>query len=160
MIDATDRTALLRQGITVTNARRTNGRLHLFLSGGDEERVRAAVAARLGGEVDVCILDELPRRLRPRGCSGHIEREPGRLQLRYVLWGGECMGDIVVFEDARSVVILGLICEPVGGDAGEPREFPFHVYLDRPLGTRTVYDGCGGGEVPVKDVYAAVEVRR
>ena len=158
MIDATDRTALLRQGITVTNARRTNGRLQVFVSGGDEKRVRAAVAARLGAEVDVSILDELPRRLRPRGCAGHMEREPGRLQLRYVLWGDECMGDIVVFEDARSVVVLGLICEPVGGDAGEPREFPFHVYLDRPLGTRRVFDGCGGGEVPAKAVYA--EARR
>src|SRR3954451_16798776 len=159
MIEATDRTALLRQGITGMNARTTNGRLRVVVSGGDDKRVRAAVAARLGS-VDVSIVDALPRRLRPRGCAGHIEREPGRLQLRYVLWGGECMGDIVVLEDARSVVVLGLICEPVGGDAGEPCEFPFHVYLDRPLGTRRVFDGCGGGEVPAKDVYAEAGARR
>src|SRR3954451_15407410 len=160
MIEATDRTALLRQGITVANARTTNGRLHLFVSGGDEERVRAAVAARLGADVEVSVLGELPRGLRPRGCAGQMEREPGRLQLRYVLWGDERMGDIVVFEDPRSVVVLGLICEPVGSDAGEPREFPFHVYLDRPLGARRVFDGCGGGQVPAKDVYAEAGARR
>ena len=117
------------------------------------------MAARLGTDPHVAILDELPRRLRPRGCAGHMEREPGRLQLRYVLWGEECMGDIVVSEDAHSVVVLGLICEPVGGDAGEPCEFPFHVYLDRPLGDRTVFDGCGGGEVPFKNVYAELDAR-
>ena len=66
MIDARDRTALLRQGIAVLDARWRDGRLHVFVSGGDEERVRAAVGARLGTSAHVSILDELPRRLRPR----------------------------------------------------------------------------------------------
>jgi hypothetical protein len=33
-------------------------------------------------------------------------------------------------------------------------EVPCHVYLDRPLGERTVIDGTSGREVPHKNVYA------
>jgi hypothetical protein len=55
-----------------------------------------------------------------RRCVGHMEREPGRLQLRYVLRGDDEM----------------------------------YVYLDRPLGDRTVVDGVGGQPVPYVNVYA------
>lgn len=35
---------------------------------------------------------------------------------------------------------------------------PWHVYLDNPLGDRTVIDGSSGAIVPYKDIYE--EVRR
>jgi hypothetical protein len=158
-ISAQDRTALLRQGIAVLDAEIADGRLTLEVSGAPDDRVRAAVVARFGSDANVTVVDDLPRRLYARTCVGHMEREPGRLQLRYVLWPGEHIGDILVVEDDRTVVVLGMICVPAAHEPGEPCEVPTHVYLDRPLGYRTVYDGCGGEAVHYKNVWVEIEAR-
>jgi hypothetical protein len=50
------------------------------------------------------VLDDTLRRLAPRSCVGHREREPGRLQLRFVIDVDEHMHDIVVVEDDDTVV--------------------------------------------------------
>ena len=82
-----------------------------------------------------------------------MEREPGRLQLRYVLRGDEEMYEIEVAEDDRTVVVTATVL--TGADAeADACECPWHVYLDRPLGDRTVVDGVGGQPVPYVNVYA------
>ena len=35
-------------------------------------------------------------------------------------------------------------------------EIPYHVYLDAPLGDRTVIDGMTGAAVPYKNVWAEI----
>jgi len=117
-----------------------------------------AVVARLGPGVDVDVCGRLPRRLRPRRCVGYMEREAGRLQLRYVVVGDEHLDDIVVAEDDRTVAVFGTICQPVIQPVGDAVECPYHVYLDRPLGDRSVIDGFGDVPVPYVNVY--VELRR
>ncbi len=87
-----------------------------------------------------------------------MEREPCRLQLRYVLRGDEHVDDIVVAEDDETVAVLGTVCTSVIGDTGETVECPTHVYLRRPLGDRRVIDGFNGEEVPYKNVF--VELQR
>lgn len=126
------------------------------MTGIGAERVREAVARRLGHEVEVEILGELPRCIRPRSCVGYLEREPGRLQLRFVLSGEEHVDEILVAEDDEAVVVLATVCTPVGGDGGERWEGPWHVYLDRPLGNREVIDGRNGSAVPYRNVYATL----
>ncbi|MDA0160670.1 hypothetical protein OM076_10375 [Solirubrobacter ginsenosidimutans] len=157
IVTAKDRTALFRQGITVVDAECTAGRLTLEVTGGDDERVRAAVRARFGEEARVEILDSYPRQLYVHRCAGHMEREAGRLQLRWVLWPGQVLADIVVVEDDECVVVLGLISQPPVIDDGEPCDVPTHVYLEQPLGERKVYDACGGDEIRYVNVYAEME---
>jgi hypothetical protein len=96
----------------------------------------------------------------PRCCVGHLEREPGRLQLRYVFFVGEGICDVEVDERDETVTVYGFMCtgdrdEPV--DRSERYEAPVHVYLDRPLVGRTVIDGHSGREVPLRNVYAEIE---
>jgi hypothetical protein len=96
----------------------------------------------------------------PRVCVGHMEREEGRLQLRYVIALGEGMCDIEVEETDDAVTVYGFICageneDPV--DLTETIECPYHVYLDRPLGGRRVVDGHLGRDVPYKNVWAEME---
>lgn len=81
-----------------------------------------------------------------------MEREAGRLQLRFVLWPDEHVDDIVVAEDATTVAVLGTVCTPETGGR-ECCEVPCHVYLERPLGDRAVVDGLTGQPVPYKNVY-------
>ena len=68
----------------------------VHVSGG---HVVPAVQAQLGATAEVHVWGWLPRRMLPRGCLGHMEREPKRLQLRYVIVGQEHMEDIAVAED-------------------------------------------------------------
>jgi hypothetical protein len=140
LISAEDRVALLRKGIVVIEADATRGRLRVGVTGGGVDRV-----------VDAGLL---PRRLLPLRCVGHKEREPGRLQLRFVVSDDEHVDDIVVAEDAATVAVLGTVCTPESGEDREYCEVPCHVYLERPLGHRTVVDGVTGEAVPYKDVYA------
>jgi hypothetical protein len=79
-------------------------------------------AARLGGG-GRCRSD-MPRELRPRCCVGYMEREAGRLQLRFVLRGDEHVDDIVVAEDDESVVVVATVCTSVSGEAGQEWEGP------------------------------------
>jgi hypothetical protein len=152
-VSAEDRTALLREGIVVLESTVVRGRLRVEVAGAGEQRVYEMVARRLG-DVDIELLHELPRRLRRLRCTGFMEREPGRLQLRYVLRGDEHVDDIVVAEDEHSVVALATVCTPVAGEAGEAYEGPWHVYLERPLGGRIVIDGATGDPIPYRNVYA------
>jgi hypothetical protein len=154
LISAEDRVALLRKGIVVIEADATRGRLRVGVTGGGVDRVVDAVRRRLGEETEVDVLGLLPRRLLPLRCVGHKEREPGRLQLRFVVSDDEHVDDIVVAEDAATVAVLGTVCTPESGEDREYCEVPCHVYLERPLGHRTVVDGVTGEAVPYKDVYA------
>jgi hypothetical protein len=99
-------------------------------------------------------VDETLRRLEPRSCVAHCEREPGRLQLRFVLDVDEHMHDIDVAEDDESVVVFATVCSPVTGIRTDVVEGPFHVYLEEPLGQRRVVDALSGREVPYRNVLA------
>ena len=74
----------------------------------------------------------LHRRLVPRPCVGYMEREAGRLQVRYVLIGDdEHIGDIEVTEDDHTVVVSATMCTPLHPEGRDEMECPYHVYLDR-----------------------------
>jgi hypothetical protein len=154
-VSAADRVALLRHGIVVVESNTEPG-LSVSVTGVGARRIREIAARQLGEEVDVDVLGDLPRRLEPRRCAGYLEREPGRLQLRFVLCGDEHIDDIVVAEDERTVVVFATACTSVGGERGVPCECPCHVRLERPLGDRAVIDGTCGNAVPRKNVYAAL----
>ena len=156
LIGAEDRVALLREGIVVLSAATVKGRLCVSVTGGGEDRVVELVRDRLGEEAEVLVHGVLPRRLLPLRCVGHMEREPGRLQLRFVLWGDEHVDDIVVAEDAETIAVLGSVCTSESGVDRECCEVPCHVYLDSPLGNRAVVDGVTGKPVPYKNVYATL----
>ncbi len=100
-------------------------------------------------ELDLAGHDRLPLR-----CDGQMEREPGRLQLRYALYPDELMYEIEVEESDNAVVVSATVCSPPAGDYSELWEIPFHVYLDRPLGGRVVIDANSGRAVPHNNVYA------
>ena len=95
------------------------------------------------------VLDDTLRRLAPRSSVGQCEREPGRLQLRFV-------HDIIVVEEDNTVVVSAVVCTPTTGVWREQFEGPFHVYLDEPLGERRVIDALTGREVPFKDIWAEI----
>jgi hypothetical protein len=157
-VGAMDRVALLRDGIVILKA--DMARRWVGVAGAGETRVRELVARRLGGAVSVDVIGVLPRRLEPRRCVGHMEREPGRLQLRFVCSGDEHMDDILVAEDERTVVVFATVCTSVRGEPGPRCEGPFHVYLEHPLGDRAVIDGVTGEPVPFKNIWAELERRQ
>ncbi len=159
IVAAKDRAALLREGIVLIDAEIKDGRLIVEVTGAPDDRVRVKVMERLGASTRVTVVDDLPRRLYARPCVGHMEREEGRLQLRYVVWPDEHFADVIVVEDEESVVVLGLVCVSASFEQGEPCEVPTHVYLDAPLGGRTVIDGFSGEEVPYKNVWIKIEER-
>jgi hypothetical protein len=85
-------------------------------------------------------------------CLGHREREPGRLQVRVALCRGEGVCDVIVEEDEDTVRVRLLVCYDERVKLGEDREYincPVHVYLDKPLGGRTVIDVQTDEAVPV-----------
>jgi hypothetical protein len=99
------------------------------------------------------------RELSPRRCVGHMEREPGRLQLRLVLYRGEHVCEIDIEEDDEVVVAFATVCGPAEEDYedGDACEVPCHVYLECPLGDRAVRDGHFGHAIPYRNVYAELE---
>jgi hypothetical protein len=99
-------------------------------------------------------VDTTLRRLTPRTCVAHREREPGRLQLRFVLDAAEHMHEIVVDEDDEVVEVFATVCGPVSGPSGDVIDVPWHVYLERPLAGRSVVDALSGREVPFRNVLA------
>jgi hypothetical protein len=159
IVAASQQAALLREGIALVDASVADGRLSIEVTGAPDDRVRGAVTSRFGPTTRVTVVDDLPRRLYARPCVGHMEREEKRLQLRYVLWPDEQMGDIEVVEDDDSVVVLGMVCVSARCEPGDACEVPVHVYLERPLGGRTVYDGCTGEAVPYKNVWLEIQER-
>jgi hypothetical protein len=159
LIAAEDRVALLRQGIVVVEAARVRRRLRVAVSAGRIDGVHEAVEQRLGDEVKIAVFGGAPRRHLRRPCVGHMERETGRLQVRYVLWRDEHIADIVVAEDAETVVVLGTVCTANLDQGGDCCEVPCHVYLDDPLGDRAVIDGVTGEAIPYKNIYAEIAQR-
>jgi hypothetical protein len=101
-------------------------------------------------------VDETPRRLEPRSAVAHREREPGRLQLRFVLDVDEHMHAIDVVENDDSVVVFATVCTPVTRTRNHLVDAPFHVYLEQPLGQRRVVDAISGRDVPYRNVLAEV----
>lgn len=86
-----------------------------------------------------------------------MEREPGRLQLRVLLRGGEGVCSVLFEEDETSVVVLILVC----GEA-DPKQgwvdCPVHIYLEQPLGDREVVDLVrANGLVSYRNVYRDLE---
>jgi hypothetical protein len=151
LIGATERVELLRHGIVVVHEGP-----RVEVTGAGFERVHEVAGRILGGEVELEVLAATPRLIRPLRCRGHMEREAGRLQVRYVLRGDEHVDDIVVAEDERTVVVFGTVCTAAGGEVGDRCEVPYHVYLNAPLGERTVIDGTTGEIVPYKNVWASL----
>jgi hypothetical protein len=99
------------------------------------------------------------REAAPRRCDGQMEREPGRLQLRLVLYPGEHVCEIDIEEDDEAVVAFATVCRPVEDDdaEGDGCGVPCHVYLERPLGDRAVRDGHFGHAIPYRNIYAELE---
>ncbi len=151
------RAALLREGIVVLEEQTHRGHRSVAVTGAGAERTREIVALHVGDEAEIEVVADLPRVLRPRRCVGQMEREPGRLQVRYVLRGDEHVDDIVVAEDDHAVVVLATVCTSAAGEAGERVEGPWHVYLDEPLAGRAVIDGATGDQVPYYNVYLDLE---
>jgi hypothetical protein len=148
-----DRVALLRESIHVLSAERHRGRLNVFVTSPDEDRARAAVRACLGDAVTVYVCGDVPRVVRPMPCEGYMEREAGRLQLRYVNRGDQHIDHIFVAEDDETVVVYGMSCISPLGASGDEVDSPYHEYLKQPLGDRTVIDGVTGEPVPYRNVY-------
>lgn len=95
--------------------------------------------------------DRRPQRV--ANCLGHREREPGRLQLRVALTRGEGVCDVIVEEDQDTVRVRLLVCYDEDClESWADREYtdcPVHVYLDQPLGDRTVIDVQTDEPVPL-----------
>lgn len=134
-ISDAQRTKLLRAGVVLLDYDLGARHPWAVVTGAGAERVERVVADELGVAVDVEIAGDVPRRLMPRPCVGHMEREPGRLQLRFVLRGDEHVDDIVQAEDDESVVVYAIVCASVAGMDGQAWEGPWHVYLGQPLAT-------------------------
>ena len=88
-----------------------------------------------------------------------MEREPGRLQLRYALHDEEHVNEIVVAEDDERVVVFGTVCAPMDLEVEDTVGHPYHVYLKQPLGERTVIDAVSELPVPYFNVYDGIEER-
>ncbi|MCL4287765.1 MAG: hypothetical protein KJ006_08970 [Thermoleophilia bacterium] len=97
--------------------------------------------------------DWIPHEQRWRACEGHMEREPGRLQLRVPLHGREGVCSVLFEEDETSVTVLILVC----GEDDPKRgwvDCPVHIDLEQRLGDRRVVDLVRPDRpVPYRDVY-------
>jgi len=86
-----------------------------------------------------------------RSCLAYREPEPGRLQLRVALTSGEGVCDVVVDEQEDVIYVRALLCYAPDDEETWPPEYcncPVHVYLDRPLGDRPVFDIHRDGFLP------------
>lgn len=158
-ISTEDRVALLQEGVLVHSVHVDSFGTRVYVTCPDEDLARGLVGARVGGGVEVTVCGTRPRERRPRGCTGHMEREAGRLQLRYELQRDEHLDEIVVAEDDERVVVFGTVCTPIDLPSGDTVEHPYHVYLDEPLGDRDVFDAVADASVPYFNVYAGIKAR-
>lgn len=152
-VTAADRAALMRKGVVVVGDGRSRQGRYVFVAGPDRDRTRVDARLHFGPKVAIDVVGPVPRHLAPRACDGFMEREEGRLQLRYTVSRSEHMDDINVEEDEEFVVVFATVCTPVVHLERELMECPHHVYLDRPLGGRTVFDAVAGREIPYRNVY-------
>lgn len=155
-ITGEQRVALMREGVVVLASSVDRGRRRLEIVS-PLSRAAERAAAAVGPDVDVELIGDAPRFISPIRCIGHMEREEGRLQLRIVVGERQHVDEILVAEDADTVVVYATACYPASWDLGDRCDCPFHVYLDRPLGDRTVLDGAFGCEVPYRNVWAEIE---
>ena len=155
IVSAVDSVALLKEGIAVLSVEEHKGRIQVGVAGRDDERVRRRVAERLG-DVDVWVVGDVSRQLRPRAASTYMPHEPNMLHLRYVVQGDQHVDEIVTAEDDETVVVFGCVCMSVVGDVGPPIDAPAFVLLERPLGDRTVVDGVSGAPLPFRNVYEGI----
>ncbi|RKQ93371.1 hypothetical protein C8N24_3234 [Solirubrobacter pauli] len=156
-ITTEDRAALLKEGVLVHSVHHYETHpTQLFVTAPDEEHALEAVSARLGAAVDVNVCGDAPREVRPRRCTGHMEREAGRLQLRYDMQRDEHMDEILVAEDDERVVVFATVCTPIDPQLGDVVGCPYHVHLDRPLGERVVFDAVARAPVPYFNVYDGI----
>ncbi len=158
-ISERDRAALLKEGVVVLSVEERAGRTTVNIAGRDQECATPMVTAQLGRDVDVMGWGYGRRMLRPRRCVGYMEREPGRLQLRYVTCGDEHIDYIEVAEDDDCVVVLGTVCTAVMGEDGEAVECRTTSTWSAAR-RAVVIDGFAGEPVPFKNVYAEMEERR
>lgn len=101
--------------------------------------------------------DWVPHEQRWRECTGHMEREEGRLQLRVPLQSGEGVCSVPFAEDADAVTVLILVCGEAD-DGSDWIDCPVHIYLDEPLGNRMVRDLTQARRlVPYFNVYEMLE---
>lgn len=161
VISMEDRSALLRERVLVhAVSHDAEFGTQMAVTGPDEKRARKAIVERFGKDVQVAVCGHVPREVLPRRCDGQMEREPGRLQLRYAMQDEEHLHEIVVAETDDQVIVFGTICAPVDLPApGHLVESPYHVYLDQPLGERVVIDAVSERPIPYFNVYDGIEER-
>jgi hypothetical protein len=152
-----DRAELLREGVVVVQDDVDRKRRRVDVTAYVEEWALEAVGRRYGPDVEISYLGQMPRVIKPLRCVAYMEREPGRLQVRFVIGMEQHVDEIVFAEDDGAVVIYGTVCTPANWDVGERYEGPWHIYLDRPLGDREVIDGVTGKVVPYRNVWAEIE---
>jgi len=155
IVSAEDSVALLKEGIAVLSVEDLGGRVQVGATGRDEERVRRRVVERLG-DVDVWVVGDVSRQLRPRAACSYMEAQPTLLQLRYIVQGHQHVDEIVTAEDEETIVVFGCVCMSVVGDEGEAIDAPAYVVLERPLGERTVIDGVSGEILPFRNIYEGI----
>lgn len=150
------RVALLRDGVVVvaSSVHREQRQLDIASPLNDAHDRTAAV---VGPGIEIELISETPRFISPIHCVGHMEREERRLQLRIVTGTEQHVDEILVAEDDDVVVVYATACYPASFELGERCDCPHHVYLEMPLGRRTVYDGAYGCEVPYRNVYAEMD---
>jgi hypothetical protein len=84
---------------------------------------------------------------------GYREREPGRLQLRVAIrprTDGVC--EAIAEESEATVHVRVLLCFEDRDESWDDREYwdcPVHVYLEKPLGARTVIAVDGNEALPL-----------
>src|SRR3954447_21260044 len=153
-VTAEDRCELLSSGVVVIDDHvGRKGRRSVSVVSPLGMPALEAVGARFGKDVEIEYVGETHRSLRPRRCVGYMEREPGRLQVRYAFASEDHMDEVLCEEDGERVVVYGLVCCYAGSTEPEWREEPFHVYLRSALGGRTVVDGVTGEPIPYRNVY-------
>jgi hypothetical protein len=160
-ISKEDRSALLRERIVVHSViHYEEFGTHVFVTAPDSRRARKAVADRLGKDVQVEVCGDERREVRPRECHGYVEREPGRIQLRYATLLDEHLNEILVAETDVQIIVFGTVCTPLDMPAPARREgSPYHVRLDKPLGERTVFDAVTDRPVSCINVHDGIEER-
>jgi hypothetical protein len=149
MTERDDRLALLREGIVLLRDEAQSGLRRVEVAGMRFD-LTEVVARVLGRDVEIDVVGDTPRIIRPRRVLGYREREPCRLQLRIAVRGEEHVDEILVEEDDATVVVHATVCTAIDVEAGEWVDCPFHVYLEHPLGDRDVIDGVSGKPVPFR----------
>jgi hypothetical protein len=139
-VDTEQNVGLLRDGVILVR----NDTHAVTVAGGDESRVTEVVARVLGEDVEIDLVGNIAREIRPRTCLAYREREPRRLQLRIVLQRDEHVDELVFAEDDETVVVYATVCTAIDGEEGDECDVPHHLWLERPLGDRVVVDGTNG----------------